>query len=264
MNLDRYYRVSPRIWDESWSEDARYLAFYLLTNGHRTTEGFYKLKRKYALADLEWLSERFDERMAELVETGFVKWDPEAEVVLIVKALKMQSPNNPNGVTHAIRYLHALPATPLTRDFIRLAEQYCERLHQALPEGLPEWFTHPPALSPAPTPAPSPTSAPEPEPDDDEEGSPLYVKVRTGLLRTFDEEDTRAALTVWWPRHCAGEQFTSPLAFCSKVATTFQGLRADAENDASGGDRITVIDGEEFRLDRDSGHWHRVLEDVIA
>jgi hypothetical protein len=149
----RYYRVSPRIWSVTrWSENARLLALYLLTCPHRTVEGLFRLPKAYIQADLEWSPQRLAEPLRELSEDGFIEYDEDAQVVLILKALKYQAPANPNGVTSALRQLEEVPESPLDQRFHQMAQRYCERLA----EQLPERFAQPPAPPPAPKTPPTP------------------------------------------------------------------------------------------------------------
>lgn len=152
----RYYRVSPRFWTRAeqrgWSDDHKILALYLLTCPHRTTEGIYRLPAKYAQADLEWSAERFTKRLAELSADGFCMYDEDAQVVLIMGAMKYQATSNDNMAKAAVKRLAELPNTPLTSEFKRLAERFDERLAKRLPER----FGEPQALALALTQAPSP------------------------------------------------------------------------------------------------------------
>lgn len=164
-----YYRVGPAIWDEAWADDTRYVAFYLLTCRHRTTEGLFRLPLEYAVADLDWPADRVRAAFEQLVDCGFIAYDAAARVCLIVKALEWQAPENPNQVKAAMKLIDALPATALLDSFIRLAEQSCERLAQALAERFPERFHEataqgsgePPSPSPAPSRPQSPPGPPE-------------------------------------------------------------------------------------------------------
>lgn len=159
MSDARYYRLSPKFWSDPmvlrWDDDTRLLALYLLTCPHRTTEGLFRLPRMYAMADLGWTSERFAKGFDRLRGDGFIEWDPDAEVVLIVKALQWQSPDNPNQVKSAVRALAMVPETPLKGRFVRLAERYCERLVEGLPEGFGEGIPDPQALTQPQSPPPS-------------------------------------------------------------------------------------------------------------
>ena len=153
----RYYRVSPKLWQEpSWDDDTRLLALYILTCDHRTTEGLFRLPRQYILADLDWSPQRLAQPFKQLCADGFMDYDEDAKVLLITKALKYQAPSNPNGVVSALRALEMVPATRLDSVFYELSERYSERLAEALTERFTEPFGQPPALTPALTPAPNP------------------------------------------------------------------------------------------------------------
>lgn len=158
-----YYRVSPRFWNDravrDWSEPARMLALYMLTSPHRTTEGLFPMRKTYASSDLQWTERRLEKPWQELVDTGFMEWDPDAEVVLICQALRYQSPANPNMVKAAMKKLEAMGDTPLVWSFLRLAERFCEPLAVALRER----FGEPPTRL-YPYPNPNSSSDPSPEP----------------------------------------------------------------------------------------------------
>ena len=138
----RYNRVSPRFWSDpavlGWSDDAKLLALYLLTCEHRTTEGYFRLPKQYMMADLNWSPEQLEEPFGQLLQDGFIEWDPSTSVILIVKALAYQSPQNPNQATGAANAIALLPPNALEKRFRELAEQYSERLVEALPEGFGE------------------------------------------------------------------------------------------------------------------------------
>lgn len=161
MSHPRYHRVSPKFWSEakreSWTEDARLLAIYLLTCGHRTTEGLFLLPKPYVSADLGWSSERLSEPFTELIERGFMAYDDEAEVILLTNALKYQRPDNPNQILGAIRSLEELPSTQLFALLIKSADTHAQAFGQALREaftnpceGPTESLSKPQALAPAP------------------------------------------------------------------------------------------------------------------
>lgn len=123
----RYYHVSPRIWEKPWSEDARYLALYLLSCRHRTLEGLFKLSKAYIADDLGWTAERLAQPFADLVADDFIRYDEQAKVVMIVKALEYQAPQNPNQVKAAIRKLDDIPETPLLADLLDAAQSLAQR-----------------------------------------------------------------------------------------------------------------------------------------
>lgn len=150
-----YARVYRKVWNDpafrSWSSDAQLLFLYLLTNEHGTTEGLYRLPKAYVAHDLGWSPKRLAEPFGELLAAGSVQYDDDAEVVLIMKALEYQQPENPNQAIAAARKVAALPPTPLTSTFVLLAQRLCQRLADQLPELLPEPLAQPPSPSPSPT-----------------------------------------------------------------------------------------------------------------
>lgn len=144
----RYYKVGPSFWmDHAWGDDERLVALYLLTCPHRSTEGLFRMPLAYATTDLGWPVERFRKAFDQLLADGFVEYDEEASVCLIVNALKWQRPENPNQVKSAVKALEVLPRSPLQSRFVTLAQTLCPTLAQALSEGL--------GKPPAPTPPPS-------------------------------------------------------------------------------------------------------------
>jgi len=159
-----YFRVSPRVWDERWSEDARVLWLYLLTNRHRLAEGLYRLPKGYIETDLGWSAQRLAKPFAELLADGCVRYDENASVVLLVGALAYQAPDNPNCQKAALRKLAELPATPLLGELLASAESLCpsfaERLRERFAQRLAEVY----AYSPTPTPAPTPEKTLSPAP----------------------------------------------------------------------------------------------------
>ena len=128
MSDDSYFRVGARVWRKPWDEQTRTLAFYLLTCPHRTTEGLYYLPTAYALADLGWKPARLKKVLQQLVDEGFVQWDPDAQVVFLVNALAWQAPGTERHVTGAIRRLRAVPQTCLANDFWKQAECHAPAL----------------------------------------------------------------------------------------------------------------------------------------
>lgn len=146
MAEERYNRISPRFWSDpkvlGWDDDTKLLAMYLLTCEHRTTEGYFRLPKLYMQADLEWSAERLAEPFGQLLADGFIEWDENTSVLLIVSALKNQPPQNPNQAKGAAKAIALLPPNALEKRFLELAEAHSERLVEELPErfgkGLPE------------------------------------------------------------------------------------------------------------------------------
>lgn len=169
-NEVRYFRISPRFWaraeQRGWGDDTKLLALYLLTGPHRTTEGLYRLPKRYAQADLEWSGEQFDEQLRELIQAGFCDYDEQAQVVLVKGALRYQACPNENVAKAAVRRLNELPQTRLMADLWALAEAHDPHLARQLAKQFGEQFPEQSGDSPAPAPAltPSPTPAPTPAP----------------------------------------------------------------------------------------------------
>lgn len=151
----RYYRVGPAIWLEPWDDDTRYVAFYLLTCRHRNTEGLYYLPLDYGRTDLKWPAKRFRRAFGQLTTAGFVEYDEDAQVVLVIRALEWQAPANPNQVKAAVKAIRELPPTPLLNRFRTIAGTLCEPLAEALTEA----FGKPVSNTPSPSPAPQTSSA---------------------------------------------------------------------------------------------------------
>jgi hypothetical protein len=149
----RYATVSLTFWNDlavrAWSDDARMLALYLLTNPHRSGEGFYHLPPRLAADDLGWNDARFADALAELRADDFVDVDEKARLVLIVKALKYQPPiHGPKSIQGAINALErAKGSPPLFGRFLAAADDYqpdfaaAIRSHYRLPEGAYEGAT---------------------------------------------------------------------------------------------------------------------------
>lgn len=137
-----YFRVSPAIWRQRWTEPMRYLALYLLTCPHRTMEGLFVLPKPYVCADLKWSPESLAEPFGELVADGFMDYSEDDEVCFICKALTYQPPRNPNMVKAAVRRIRTVPKTRLDEDFIHAACAYAESLAESLRQSLPERFAN--------------------------------------------------------------------------------------------------------------------------
>ena len=164
MSEHLYWRVSPKVWDEQWSDDARLLWLYLLTNRHRLAEGLYRLPKGYIEADLGWSAKRLAEPFAELLADGCVKYDEAVSVVFIAGALQYQAPPNPHCVTAAVRKLAEVPETPLLGDLLASAELFCaplaERLRKRFGQRLAERYGESPPPAPPPPPAPKKNLSP--------------------------------------------------------------------------------------------------------
>ncbi len=150
--MSSYYRVAPSIWLEDWSDDERYVAFYLLTCRHRNTEGLFRLPLSYMVEDLGWGIKRVQKAFDALVSHGFIRYDERAKVVWIVKADEYQGSKNSNQITGGVRAVREVPSSSLDKPFLKAWESTCEPFAQKLREDLPDRFEYSPSPSPSPSP----------------------------------------------------------------------------------------------------------------
>jgi hypothetical protein len=138
-----YYRISPSVWEQGWDEATVHLALYILTNQHRNTEGLFKLPKLYIMDDLGWSAEQLAEPFERLLTEGFIDYDDDAKVCLIMKALYWQAPANRNVGIAAMRRLQNVPRSRLDAEFSTAAQRFAEPFAKQLREQLPERFGKP-------------------------------------------------------------------------------------------------------------------------
>ena len=126
----------------AWPEDARNLALYLLTNEHRTQEGFYRLSKATMADDLQWESERLEAALGRVQTDGFASYDETSRIVLVRHALKYHPPHGSKSVKGAVNAIKRTKGSPaLFADLLALADDYAPdlaaaiRAEYALPEG---------------------------------------------------------------------------------------------------------------------------------
>lgn len=243
-----YYRISPTIWRESWSEDTRTVAFYILTCDHRTTEGLFRLPEAYIVADLGWTPARIRKCLVELEKANFIKRS--GDVVLIVKALKTQAPQNPNQARAAVRAVELVPSTELDAEFLQLAEQFSERLTQQLREQLPERFGESLALALAPALTPPPSRGGGGNGAHAEEQTPDLGKYL--IAEGWHSDDVDVALKKLRDRNRFGEPIKDPVAW---VTPMLQAMAVTRSADP-GESQVAVLDGVQHELI--DGQWREV------
>ena len=150
--MARYYPVSPLYWSDSkvqsWPTETKMLGLYLLTCEHRNLEGLYRLPFAYIEADLGWTREDVIDRMADLIETGFINYDREAQVVFLPKALKYHTPKSGKQIQGALNALQEVPDTTLWPQFVEAARTFATALYAVLePAGTNPSETHSEGLS---------------------------------------------------------------------------------------------------------------------
>lgn len=149
-DVPRYFRVACHFWwDEAvihWPDSMKLFALYLLSNKHRTLEGFYVLPPGYIEADLRWPVRRVKGMLTELEKVGFIRYDQRTSLLLIRNALRYQQPENANVQKGVLSRVRALPDNPeLIREFVALARFHCARkglsvFAQGLPDLLEQEF----------------------------------------------------------------------------------------------------------------------------
>lgn len=107
-----YGKVYTAFWTSedirSMSEDARTLAFYLLTCPHGNMLGCFRLSNAYAGDDLKWELERVSKGFEELYEKGFAYRCNKTFWVLIRQYLEWNQFENPNVGKAAAKLFDAI------------------------------------------------------------------------------------------------------------------------------------------------------------
>jgi hypothetical protein len=85
----RYHRVDPHYWvlAKNWDDRTRNVGMYVQTCRHRVTEGLFELPKAYMAADLGYTAPQITRSLSVVVDAGLVKYDDDAEVILICNAL---------------------------------------------------------------------------------------------------------------------------------------------------------------------------------
>ncbi len=138
--MAKYFPVSPGIWNKRLLGLGRQTALiycYLLTNPHRNSEGLFRLPLAYAAADLDVPTTEILDSLKALEAEGFIKFDPEAEVVLDLNALFLLAPTSDTQIKGAITKMRQVPRTFLLEELYRLAFAHAPRLAEALEEAFP-------------------------------------------------------------------------------------------------------------------------------
>lgn len=120
-----YGKVHTSFWTSDtirgMTEDARTLAFYLLTSPHSTIAGVFRLPDGYVCEDLQWDSTRVAEGFRELFDKGFANRCETTKWVWVVKHLEWNPPENPNQRKAVAKLAHSIPdACAWKLDFMRV------------------------------------------------------------------------------------------------------------------------------------------------
>lgn len=134
------------------SEDARTLAFYLLTCPHANLIGCFRLPNAYAADDLQWPIERVREGFAELLASGFASRDEATQWVLIPKYIKWNAFENANVAIAAQKAFDQVPSIDLKSLLAKALLEFGAHLKEPFTEALGTLLK--PFANPEPEPEP--------------------------------------------------------------------------------------------------------------
>ena len=108
-----YGKVYATFWSSettsTLSTDGKLLALYLMTCGHATIAGVFRLPDGYVAEDLQWTSERVAQGLIELLEKGFADRCATTKWVWVRKHLEWNKPENPNQRKSAAKIALSVP-----------------------------------------------------------------------------------------------------------------------------------------------------------
>ena len=145
MSVDsRYIRIATKFWQDEkarrLSDDAKLLYLYVLTSPHSNMAGYYVLPKPYVAYDLQWLPERLDKALAELLRTGLIKYCEQSDVVFIPNFFKYNPIQNRNQAVGVAKRVSELPANTLQKDFLAAVKRFAQPFLELFAERLAEWF----------------------------------------------------------------------------------------------------------------------------
>ena len=110
-----FSKISPALWQSKRfntlpSDDGRYLYLYLLTNGHQTSAGAYRLPDGYATNDLHWELSRYLKARHELAVADLILFDETESVIMITRWFKHNPPMSESHFIGIGRMLERLPS----------------------------------------------------------------------------------------------------------------------------------------------------------
>jgi hypothetical protein len=90
--MANFRSVHTKYWSdhavEPLTKESKLLFLYLMTNSLRTSSGLYPITRRRMAQETSMTEEEVDGALDELTEAGFVRYDDEKSVVLIINAVK--------------------------------------------------------------------------------------------------------------------------------------------------------------------------------
>lgn len=145
MAKGRYSRIKSRFWNDekviTWDDDTKLLSLYLMSSPHHNILGCYYLPMGYICEDLGWEVKRLRKPFHVLLNDGFIKYDEQTKVVLVINYLKNNPIENENQAKAAAKQVIELPKTELLQDVKRFVEQLGKPFMKRLVEQIPEPVT---------------------------------------------------------------------------------------------------------------------------
>lgn len=130
--LARYRKIDPRMWgDEKFralskpKPNAQTLWQYLLTGPHTNgCPGLYNVGPMALAESLGWELKDFMKVFREVLDKGMVKADFKTHVILIPKALKYDSPENPNVLKKWAKDFDEIPECELKNEYYHIIKDF--------------------------------------------------------------------------------------------------------------------------------------------
>ena len=136
--MREFSKVSPKIWESnrfrSLADDSARLAYlYLLSNGHQTSAGCYRLPSAYACADMAWGPDKYEAALQALFEAQLIDVDGDTSEVFIHRWFKHNPPTNEKHAKGTTRLVEKIESD-------RLRELANQELQEALNKAATLWF----------------------------------------------------------------------------------------------------------------------------
>jgi hypothetical protein len=142
--MREFSKVSPQIWESkrfrSLADDSARLAYlYLLSNGHQTSAGCYRLPPAYACADIGWEPAKYDAALQALLDAELVDVDRDTNEVFIPRWFKHNPPTNEKHATGTTRLVEKIRSDRLRELTVRELRESMNKWGQpkATPLGQP-------------------------------------------------------------------------------------------------------------------------------
>lgn len=143
-----FHPVSPSVWDKTFrglSREAKLLALYVWTGPTRISEGLFAVAPGHIMVDTGLDQQEILDAFEELSNADLVDYDPEAEVVLDLLALRRSPIRNgidaktgeirvDKRIVNAVKRFDAVPNTDLKVKFMVLADAFAPDLSDAIRE----------------------------------------------------------------------------------------------------------------------------------